>query len=362
VAADPWWRPSVSVVIAARNEAAVLARKLESVLGQRWPRALLEVIVVDDGSRDRTAEIARGFAARAVKLVALSEPAGKATALNLGVRRARGEVLVLTDARQPLDEDALPWLVAPLADPRVGAVSGELRLDRRLDGEGGGLGLYRRLDDAIRRAEAQSGSSVGVTGALWAMRRAAWTPLPPDTILDDLHEPLCVARGGGRVVVEPHARVLDAASPDPARELRRRTRTLAGNLQLVRALPWTLSPTRNPLFFRLLQHKLARLAAPLFLLTAALSNLALVLRSDGTLLEAACFAAQVVGYSLATINVPDSLPPSTAAAILRRAARVCRSFVLLHIAAVSAVWSFLRHQERGLWRDLPRRPSGEARA
>src|SRR5437763_1586522 len=84
------------------------------------------------------------------------------------------------------------------------------------------------------RAEAAAGSSVGATGALWAMKRALWTPLPSGILLDGLYQPLCVARQGARVTVEPLARVRDAASPDPARELRRRTRTLAGNLQLVR--------------------------------------------------------------------------------------------------------------------------------
>jgi cellulose synthase/poly-beta-1,6-N-acetylglucosamine synthase-like glycosyltransferase len=357
---DPKWRPMVSVVIAARDEAAVLGAKLESVLAQRWPRSKLEVIVADDGSRDGTAGVAAWYWGRGVRRVALPAPAGKAVAIDAGVAHAECEVLVFTDARQPLEPDALRWLVAPLADPSVGAVSGELHLD----GRGRGLGLYRRLDDAIRRAEAASGSSVGVTGALWAMRRADFTPMPAGTILDDLHQPLLIARRGLRVVVAPEARVRDTASPDPSRELRRRTRTLAGNLQLVRALPWTLSPTRNPLFFRLLSHKLLRLAAPLWLALLALTNLALVVRPDGGTLAALTFAGQVLLYGAAAIDVSA---PARARWRLARwldaLSRACRGFVLLHVAAVCAVWTFARHHEERLWRDAPTaagRPGREA--
>ena len=218
----PTWRPFITVIVPVRDEARRLCAKLESVLDQRWPRDRLEIVIVDDGSNDDTAELGRIYEPWNARLVRLARPAGKAVALNVGVEHARGEVLVLTDARQPLEPNALALLVAPLADLHVGAVSGQLSLGRAGRGGGGGLALYRRFDDAIRRAESTSGSSVGVTGALWAVRRELWRDLPPGTILDDVAAPLWVARQGRRVVVEPGARVRDLASPDPGRELRRR--------------------------------------------------------------------------------------------------------------------------------------------
>jgi cellulose synthase/poly-beta-1,6-N-acetylglucosamine synthase-like glycosyltransferase len=358
VADDPWWRPRVSVVVAARDEARVLEAKLESILAQRWPRARLEVIVVDDGSRDATAHVAARFAARGVRLLRLGAPVGKARALNAGVTAARGELLVLTDARQPLEPDAIAWLVAPLADPAVGAVSGELALAPG----SGGLGLYRLLDDRVRRWEAARGSSVGVTGALWAARRALWTPLPPSLLLDDLAAPLAIARAGYRVVVAPGARVRDLASPDPARELRRRTRTLAGNLQLVRAMPWVLSPRANPLFFALLSHKLLRLLAPAALVGLLFANAALVLSGAPGGLYGPLLAAQIAVYAAAALAVPAPRGAARATRALAAFARVCRSFVLLHVAAVAAVATFARHGEARLWRDRLPGGAGEVHA
>jgi cellulose synthase/poly-beta-1,6-N-acetylglucosamine synthase-like glycosyltransferase len=353
---DPWWRPTVSVVIAARDEGSVLRRKIQSVLEQRWPPRALEIIVVDDGSDDATAAVAASFPG--VRLVPLPRPAGKAVALNHGVARARGEVLVLTDARQPLEPDAIAWLVAPLADPTVGAVSGELSLAPG----GGGLGLHRRIDDAVRRLEAASGSSVGVTGALWAMRRRLWAQLPPRLILDDLYQPLSVARRGGRVVVAPQARVRDTASPDPRRELRRRARTLAGNLQLLSVAPWALAPGRNPLFFRLVSHKLLRLVAPAALVGLALSSLSLALSPDGGVLPSLALSGQVLLYGFAAFEWPiETEHGSTATRWLLRLARLCRSFVMLHVAAVSGIWAYLRGAEGRLWRDPPSH-QGEGRA
>src|SRR5262249_21356097 len=153
-------------LIAARDEQAVIGAKLDSVLAQRWPPSRLEVLVIDDGSSDDTAAVVeqrRTHATRGavIRLVRMERSGGKALALNRGAAEATGEVLVLTDARQPLCEGALAALVATLGDSSVGAVSGELELP----GEGGGLALYRRLDDQLRRWEAATGSTVGVTGA-----------------------------------------------------------------------------------------------------------------------------------------------------------------------------------------------------
>lgn len=356
---------TVSVIIPARDEEAVLARKLESVLAQPWPRDRLEVIVVDDGSRDGTDEQVRRFEARGVRLVSLPRAAGKAVAINAGVAASVGEVVVLTDARQPLEPGALPWLVAPLVGATtVGAVSGELALDggaaARSHDEG--LGAYRHMDDALRRAEAASGSAVGVTGALWALRRALFVPLPRGLLLDDLYLSLWVARRGRRVVVAPRARVRDVASPSPAHELRRRIRTLAGNFQLLRVAPWLLSPRDNPLFLRLLGHKLLRLIAPLALVAAAFSNLVLALPADRTPLYLATLAVQVAGYALAAwARPPQKLGGGLGAGApgpLDRLARLCRSFVFLHVAAGYALWRFLRHEEHLLWRDGTREEAG----
>jgi cellulose synthase/poly-beta-1,6-N-acetylglucosamine synthase-like glycosyltransferase len=287
----------------------------------------------------------RSWHGRGVRVVTLPRPLGKAMALNQGVAAARGEVLVLTDARQPLLPGALGALVAALGDANVGAVSGEIALPVGA----GPLGLYRRLDDQLRRWEAASGSAVGVTGCLWAMRRRHWTPLEPGAILDDLHQPLGIVRQGLRVVVEPEARALDVAAPAGGRELERRVRTLAGNLQLVRLAPWVLSPWHNPIALRLLSHKLLRLFAPLALATLLATTVLLVGSSP-------VFALALVGqafiYGLAVVE-----PARVDRGALARLARFARAFVLLHLAAGLAWWALLRGRTGALWRDREDAPA-----
>ena len=145
---------------------------------------------------------------------------GKARALNAGVAAARHEVLVFADARQTFAPDALRALVAPLADPRVGGVSGELLLDCESgDGDstiGEGVGAYWRYEKWLRRHESLVGSIVGSTGAIYALRRELWQPLPADTILDDVLAPMRAVLAGARVVFEGSARAYDrvAASCD----------------------------------------------------------------------------------------------------------------------------------------------------
>jgi biofilm PGA synthesis N-glycosyltransferase PgaC len=370
VCLDVTWRPKVSVVIPARDEASVLGAKLESVLAQGWPKERLQIVVIDDGSRDRTAEVVRRFASRGVELVELRQPLGKAAALNRGVAFTHGEILVLTDARQPLVPGALEALVAPFGDLYVGAVSGELALPGTRSaaasttwargtesrGEaGGGLGLYRKIDDRVRRWEAATGSSVGVTGALWALRRSLWTPLLPGTILDDLVQPLCVIRQGQRVVVASEARAIDTAAPGGSREFSRRVRTLAGNLQLLRMLPWARSWRQNPIWFRLVSHKLLRLVAPVALVLLLLTNLGLVWHNG---FFSAMLAGQIVFYGLAMIRPPQS--SRWGRGPLVRLVRLARSFTMLHVAAALAVWRFVEGSEGLLWREAapvaPRTP------
>jgi cellulose synthase/poly-beta-1,6-N-acetylglucosamine synthase-like glycosyltransferase len=291
VQARPGFAPAVSVIIVARDEEKTLPAKLQSLRRGGLPAERLEILVVDDGSRDATALVA---AAAGARLIALSDARGKAQALNSAVRRARHEILVFTDARQPLAEGALARLVAPLADPDVGAVGGEIE-----NAASGAGAVYRKLDDALRRWEAASGSAIGVAGAFWACRRSLFPRLPAGILLDDLYAPLAVARRGARVVIARDARVVErAGATEPDVERRRRIRTLAGNFQLVARAPWTLVPVANPLWFSFWSHKLLRLAGPAAL-AAALAALAVLAPRGGIWTVFAVVAAAGLGLAAA---------------------------------------------------------------
>ena len=295
---DDW--PGVSIVIAARNEGSRLSARIENLLALDYPADRRQIVVVSDGSTDNTVDVL----ARYDRLVdAVTIPAsGKALALNAGVARARFDVIVFADARQVFASDALVELVAPLSDPAVGVVTGELLLDaespcrragrdrraferrqvardygsdRRVDDRrrtvrstiADGVGLYWKYEKQIRRLESAIDSTLGATGAIYAMRRSLFQPLPADTVLDDVLTPMRVVLAGFRVVFNERARAFDRAAVDADAEARRKVRTLAGNYQILALEPRLLLPWRNRVWLQYLSHKIGRLVVPYAMLT-----------------------------------------------------------------------------------------------
>lgn len=261
--------PPLSVVLAVRNEEGRLARRVADLLAQDYPSDRLQIVIVCNGCTDGTEARARALAAeRPGTIDALVSPAegGKAEALNRGVAAARGEIVVFADARQTFERDVFRTLAAWLGDPMVGAVSGRLAIGRADDGAVEGVRRYWRMEVALRRAESRTGSVVGATGAIYAIRRALYRPLPAGLILDDVLTPMRIALAGHRVAFADGAVAHDEAAPDSASEFRRKVRTMVGNLELMRVEPRLLVPGVNPLFLRFLSHKLLRLAAPLCLI------------------------------------------------------------------------------------------------
>jgi poly-beta-1,6-N-acetyl-D-glucosamine synthase len=334
--------PGVSVLLVARDEERHLPAKLRNLAELDYPRDRLELLVVSDGSRDGTEAVATGFGP-GITLLALPEPRGKAAALNQAVPRARGEILVLTDARQTLEPDAVRRLVAYFADPTVGAVSGELHLLAAAGTPARGLGWYWRYEKLIRRAESRFDSTVGVTGALYAVRKSLFVALDPATILDDVALPMEVVLAGYRVLFAPEARAWDRVAEDPGLEYRRKVRTLAGNCQLLRLRPALLDPVRNRLLWQLLSHKLARLAVPWCLLVALLSSGWLAFRGEP--LYTGLLLAQLLFYLLAAVG--------GLRARQRRRLRLSAlpyAFVLLNLAAAGGLVGFLRGTETAAWK------------
>lgn len=314
----------VSIVIAARNEEGNLPAKLNNLRQLDYPRQNIQIIVASDGSTDRTAEILQSN----VDLVPviLDRSQGKACALNEAVKRATGEILVFLDVRQTLDANAVSALVSCLADSSVGAVSGELLLDS--DSEGG-LGIYWRIEKIVRRLESATGSVIGVTGAIYAIRRELFREIPPGTLLDDVYVPMQVARLGKRVVFEPLAVARDRIFTAKGKEFSRKVRTLTGNYQLLQLQPWLLTGD-NPLLFRFVSHKVLRLFVPLFLAVMLITS---VLCAG--VFYRIFFWLQLVLYALALLG---SWRPSTRQF---KPVAVANTFVMLNVAAAVAFYNFI---------------------
>jgi cellulose synthase/poly-beta-1,6-N-acetylglucosamine synthase-like glycosyltransferase len=270
------YQPSVSIVMVVRNEAKVLENKLRNLLDLNYPGELVQIVVASDGSTDTTNEILSQYAKNPrVRVLFLPQSRGKSAGLNDAIAAALGEIVVFTDARQVIEPDAVRVLMENFADPQVGCASGELMLGDAKSGEAArGMGLYWRIEKEIRELEAASGSVVGATGAIYAVRRSLLVAVPPETILDDVYIPMQVLKQGARVVFDPRARAWDLPDLGTGREFARKVRTLSGNYQLLQLAPWLLS-SANPVRFEFVSHKLLRLAGP-FALAAALLTSALL--------------------------------------------------------------------------------------
>ena len=268
--------PTISIIVIAYNEADRIDGRLENLLALDYPADRLEIVVGSDGSTDATVERARRYEASGVRVQAFATRRGKPAVLNTLTPTVKGDIVLFADARQRFEPGTLRALVANFADPQVGAVSGELML-QPADGAGAaghGAAFYWRYEKFIRSAESRADSTVGATGAIYAVRRSLFEPIPEDTLLDDMLVPLRIVRRGYRVIFEPAARAYDSTSATAGQEFARKARTIAGNFQLLSRERWLFNPFQNRLWFETISHKALRLALPLLHLTLFAANVA----------------------------------------------------------------------------------------
>ena len=318
------WPATVSVILPVFNGAPWMAAKLESILALNYPAELVEILVVSDGSTDATASIVHSFAGRA-KIVFLAVPKrGKAAALNAALARAGGEILFFTDVRQQLDPVSLANLIACFADPQVGVASGELVIRDGAGLEEASVGLYWKYEKWIRKQLSRVDSVLGATGCIYAMRRELASPLPEDTLNDDMYLPLGAFFRGYRVILDDAALAYDYPTP-LASEFRRKVRTLAGVYQIVRSYPALLGP-RNRMWIHFFSHKLARLLMPWAMIAAAIAAFGLPAPW-----KAWAIGAQASAYTLALLDawLPAHFP-------LKRLTSVLRTFAVLMTASLCA--------------------------
>ncbi len=340
-AEEPVKWPTVSIVIAAHNEAANLPAKFKSLEELDYPPENIQWVVVSDGSSDDTVAVVEaafvGHDSRV--LLHYDTPKGKCGALNAGVERATGEMILFMDARQPVSSNAARTLIPFLMDPAIGAATGELILSEDSSLEAANFGLYWRYEKWIRDNESKLFSTTGVTGALYAIRRADFVPNPEGTLLDDFDTPVGLLKSGKRTVFVPGAYAFDAASDDIKQEFRRKVRNLGGNWQSYMRHPWLFNPLVNPVWLQFLSHKFARLLVPWALILAFVA----AALGDGWLLTTA-FWVQVVFYGLAVCSYLD-LPIAR-----HKALNLPKVFVQMNAAAFMATLKYFGSSKAISWR------------
>jgi biofilm PGA synthesis N-glycosyltransferase PgaC len=336
---------TVSIVIAAHNEERRIGPRIAELTDLLAASSVQgEVIVVSDGSTDATALVARKQFGNVVVLE-LAERVGKAAALSAGCAAAGQEILVFADTRQRWDPTALNMLLENFADPTIGAVGGDLVVESQA-GVMAGVGLYWRYEKWLRRKESQIHSTVGVTGAICAVRRELFPGIPRGTILDDVYWPLRVTMQGHRVIHDKRAVAYDSL-PERARdEFRRKVRTLAGNFQLMARQPALLLPWRNPVWLQFVSHKVLRLAVPWALLALVVLNMLLT----GPLYKI-LFWCQIEFYLLALLGSIRAFGSRV------RLAGAAASVLVLNAAAWLGFWVWITGRAGRSWTKVSYKPS-----
>ena len=261
--------PSLSLLISAYNEAAVIRAKIENALALDYPREALEIVVVSDASSDGTDAIVAEYRNRGVMLRRQPERRGKTAGLNRTVPQLAGELVVFSDANAIYEPDALKKLARNFADPDVGCVTGEARyLPGAARAADVGERVYWGYEMQVKRLETALGSMVGGDGAIYAIRRSLWRTLPEDAINDFLN-PLQIVAAGWRNVYEPEAVCYEETAGGVSTEYRRRVRIVSRSWRAVFQERTVLNPFVTGLFaWSVVSHKMLRWLAPLFGATA----------------------------------------------------------------------------------------------
>jgi cellulose synthase/poly-beta-1,6-N-acetylglucosamine synthase-like glycosyltransferase len=268
------FQPPITVIIAVKNGESLISKRLDNLLSCRYPDDLLQILVVSDGSTDRTVSVVEQYINKMpleekcadISCIALKENRGKPHALNIALERVTGDIVVFADVRQVFDEHVFTSLIKNFSDESIGCVSGELHFRKSGDSEiAKEMGLYWRLEKQIRKMESRIASTVGATGAIYAARADLINSIPGESLLDDVIIPMDIVCGGYRCLFDSGAKAYDTVSDNSSHEWKRKVRTLAGNWQLINLRPAYFFPWSNPVWGQFVSHKFFRLLVPFLL-------------------------------------------------------------------------------------------------
>ena len=341
-AVKDWVPPKVSFLIAAYNEAAVIADKLNNTLGLDPHGAEVEIVVVSDGSSDGTAEIARTFDDPRITVL---EPGrlGKAAALGAGLEHCTGGLVVFSDANAMLADGTLIALLRHFADPDVGGVCGQITVEGAGEKKGGlgfSEGLFWNYDQALKLAETRLGGAVSAQGSVYALRRSLAAE-PKAGCTDDFMISVRAVSEGRRLVFEPQARTTEIVTESVSSEMRRRVRSSERGWRSLMANAALMNPFKHGWYaWQLFSHKLVRRLNPLFLILLFVSNLALV--GQGWFYGFMA-VGQIAFYALAFAALAKP------AFRQFKPASIASFFVLAHVAMAVGFFRYISGRTSVLW-------------
>lgn len=332
--------PSISLLIAAYNEQAVIEGRILNALAMDYPSDRLEIVIASDGSTDQTVAIVRRFAGQNVRLLDYRARRGKASVLNAAAAQLRNPIVLLSDANTQTAPDAARRLVRWFADPAVGAVCGKLVITDPSSG-GNVDGLYWKYETFLKKQEGRLGALLGSNGAIYAIRRELFPVLPAGTIVDDFVIPLLAKqRTGCAIVYDGSAVANEESAPDVAAEFQRRARIGAGGWQAIGMLWRLLNPARGWIALTFFSHKILRWLCPFFMIMLLATNFLLV---NVTVYRAAV-GLQLAFYAAAAVG-----PRVGRAAPFGKFLRLAHMFVMMNAALLVGFFRWLSGPQTGAW-------------
>jgi len=336
--------PEVTHLIAAYNEADTITAKLQNSLSLHYPKDLMNVVCVTDGSDDATPNLVNAIPE--VRLMHLAERKGKIAAVKRAIQTIDTPICIFSDANTFLNPEAIKRIVKHFEDPKVGAVAGEKRIyiPPESTASSAGEGIYWRYESLLKKWDAELHSVVGAAGELFAIRTTLFPNIPTDTIIEDFHLTVTIAMKGYKVAYEPTAYAMETGSATVEEEFKRKVRICAGGFQAIKRLYALFNPFQYGwLSFQFISHRVLRWTlAPLSLLLVFLTNLILVLQ--GQSFYFLLFICQIGFYGLAYVGYRRRNYPATAKYFF-----VPFYFSMMNIAAFLGFRRFLRNKQSVIW-------------
>jgi len=336
---------SVSLIIAAYNEERVIREKLENTLALDYPKGKLEIVVVTDGSIDRTVEIAREYAARGVTVLHEPERRGKTMALNRVVPLTRGEIIFFSDANTHYAPETVRAMVRNFHDSSVGGVSGKKIIRKDLNRKAmKGEEKFWNYEAMLKILETRVGSISTADGEIFALRRSLFETIPRQIVHDDMYLTLRIVKKGFRVIYEPDATSEESASKSFKDEFFLKTRYASAGYQILGEFSDMLIPPRSAFAWQFLCHKLLRWMAPFFLIVlyVASASAHTTIARIFFVLQNLFYGSALLGYFLSRLNV--SVGPLYYPLY----------FCMGNSAGLYGAFKFLRAGQTSLWRKAER--------
>lgn len=336
--------PSVTLMIAAYNEEQGIAEKLENSLLLDYPRNLLRIIVVSDGSTDGTDKIVKSYQNRGIELFRVEGRVGKTEARNQAVLKMTSEIIVFSDATAIYQEDALLKMVRNFADPSIGMVSGQLKYFDKSEGTTGlATKLYWAYELAIKRAQSRLRTLTGAVGCINAFRRELYYALPAN-IIEDFTEPLMIVSQNARVVYESEAIAFERTTQNHKQELKMRVRVIRGGMAgFLFALPHLIKSKQYMAIFQLVSHKVMRWLMPVFVLSLFLFTLVGTLYQNNKVVTI-LFLLQVLFYLMAALGTLLKTK-----GFLMKIISIPSYFVIVNMASLIALYKTMTTKLESTW-------------